>query len=454
MTDKYGMHHEGLKYSNRTFRNSYRWLAILGTPIATLPLFSCSKIVANMLEKPPPSRADAYDGHETDGEFRPDVTPEDDLSDLDTTSSEIHYEVIAACYDMAAVGISCDPPRDCPNGIKGCEEKCDDNDSYNGDGCDPACFFETKVCTLARPFSKPADIVVEGSIAYVADAGDHTIKKIDISGEQVSVLAGFPGEGGYQNGQGSTARFYSPSGIEILHLSSGTTANNYLIVSDSANNRIRKVDISTGEVTDLAGNGVNGSVDGICQEARFNSPAGLATDGNSIFVADRENDSVRRIVKPLGADCTVETIPSAGNINKPVGITYDPENNHLYVASSKNYVIVQINLDSTSSTAIVAGTLNSQGTFYEPAGIDFNGTVLIVADMESDLIREIEVTNNYRVTTLAGGDNIESCVDSEISGNSATFHKPTCVAFDKSIPEGPFRVFICDDGCGSIRIIK
>ncbi|MGD0275907.1 MAG: hypothetical protein ABSB79_07615, partial [Syntrophales bacterium] len=65
---------------------------------------------------------------------------------------------------------------------------------------------------------------------------------------------------------------------------------------DTFNNIIRKIVISTGVVTTLAGTaGVQGSADGTGSAALFRWPEGITTDGSNLYVADTFNHTIRRI---------------------------------------------------------------------------------------------------------------------------------------------------------------
>ncbi|HLP26512.1 MAG TPA: hypothetical protein VK477_12595, partial [Acidobacteriota bacterium] len=104
---------------------------------------------------------------------------------------------------------------------------------------------------------------------------------------------------GSNDGTGVAARFCEPTGVAV-----DTTGNVY--VADTWNHLIRRI-TPGGVVTTLAGSaGIPGSADGLGQAARFKSPVALATDrlGN-LFVADRDNHSIRKIA----ADGTVTTGP-------------------------------------------------------------------------------------------------------------------------------------------------
>lgn len=152
----------------------------------------------------------------------------------------------------------------------------------------------------------PWGITKAGNYLYVADYENSRIRKIDVGTGDVSTLAGGGGKGfrgsGAEDGVGKTASFYNPWGI--------ATDGSNLYVADSMNNKIRKVVIATGEVSTLAGGGgqgYNGAgfSDGIGTQAAFNEPAGLALDGSSLYVVDRNNNTIRKVDTVTGMVTTV-----------------------------------------------------------------------------------------------------------------------------------------------------
>jgi len=100
-----------------------------------------------------------------------------------------------------------------------------------------------------------------------------------------TIIAGDRDQTGYADGSGTAARFYWPSGI--------LRVGNALYVADSFNRRIRKLDLETNAVSTVAGNAASGIVDGIGDLASFIQPAKLATDGETLYIA--EYTCVRRM---------------------------------------------------------------------------------------------------------------------------------------------------------------
>jgi len=120
---------------------------------------------------------------------------------------------------------------------------------------------------------------------YVTDTDNHVIRKIDAAGN-VTTLAG-TGEPGYQDGVGSQAQFYRPTNVVCC-------SGGYSYIADSGNNMIRRVDVN-GNVSTYAGAKTPGLVNGTLAQARFNSPSALVIFGNFMYVSDTLNNCIRRI---------------------------------------------------------------------------------------------------------------------------------------------------------------
>lgn len=149
------------------------------------------------------------------------------------------------------------------------------------------------IATVAR-FNNPRAIVAapDGSL-FVADTGNHMIRKISVDGS-VTTVAGDPEQAGSNDGPARGAHFNGPTGLAL-------NARGELFIADTGNNSIRML-TTDGQVVTVAGTpGLPSFADGQGSSARFNSPVGLAvTPDGSILVADSGNHAIRRISLPLG----------------------------------------------------------------------------------------------------------------------------------------------------------
>jgi sugar lactone lactonase YvrE len=228
----------------------------------------------------------------------------------------------------------------------------------------------------------------------------------------VTTFAGTAGTSGAADGTGTAATFFNPIAI--------TTDGTNLYLADSNNNTIRKIVITTGVVTTIAGDSTAnpGSADGIGTAARFNAPAGITTDGTNLYVTDTGNNIIRQIVIATGAVTTLagstkgvagsaDGIGTTATFDIPYGITTDGVN--LYVADSNNSTIRQIVIATKVVTTIagsagITGTTDGTGAtalFSNPMGMTTDGTNLYVADTANNIIRQIVIATKV-VTTIAG----------------------------------------------------
>jgi peptidoglycan hydrolase-like protein with peptidoglycan-binding domain/sugar lactone lactonase YvrE len=166
-------------------------------------------------------------------------------------------------------------------------------------------------------FAGPAGLAFDkaGNL-YVADMGNHRIRKINPNGE-VTTFAG-SGEIGYTNGTGAETQFCWPQGLAF------DKAGN-LYVADWGNARIRKIS-PRGEVTTFAGSGEIGYANGTGTEAQFDWPYGLAFDkAGNLYIADAGNHRIRKI-SPKGATAFTRS-GEAGNAGESaVEISEDETN--------------------------------------------------------------------------------------------------------------------------------
>jgi sugar lactone lactonase YvrE len=295
-------------------------------------------------------------------------------------------------------------------------------------------------------FCSPHGVASDGTNLYVVDSEKHTIRKIVISTGVVTTLAGSAGIPGSNDGTGTAARFDYPRGI--------ATDGTNLYVADSGNSTIRKIIISTGVVTTLAGAaGIQGSTDGSGAAARFTWPMGLATDGTSLFVADTGNNTVRKIIISSGVVSTIagsagnsgstDGIGTAALFGHPIGVATDRTN--LYVTDTGNQMIRKIEI-ATGVVSTLAGVAQFQGSedgigsaarFSLPQGITVHGTNLYVADTGNRSIRKIVISTGA-VTTLSQIDD---------SGSPASLNSPQDISTDGT------DLFVTEGGSNK-RIVK
>ena len=184
-------------------------------------------------------------------------------------------------------------------------------------------------------FDSPCGLAIDGAgVVYVSERDGNRIRKITPQGI-VTTLAG-SGTAGFADGSGLAAQFNFPRGVTL------DGAGN-LYVADTGNHRIRKI-TPAGLVNTVAGTGTEGFLDGPGATAQFSAPRGIVIDdAGSLYVGDHGNNRIRKI-NPIGEVSTLagtgagDYVDGPGGtamMNKPKGVALDKEGN-LYVAESGN----------------------------------------------------------------------------------------------------------------------
>jgi sugar lactone lactonase YvrE len=310
----------------------------------------------------------------------------------------------------------------------------------------------TTLSLSGQTISEPRGIAITSSGAIlVADYGAHCVRSISASGV-VTTLAGTQGAPGTTDAAGASARFHYPSAVAI------TTAGTMFVV-DTENDTLRTM-TSSAVVTTLAGMaGRVNTADGLGANARFDDPFAAAVDANGVvYVAD----SAAHVIRRIGADGAVTTYagtPGAYGIDdgtgfnarfySPTGVAVDSAGT-VYVADGGNSTVRKIALGGIVTT--FAGTGRARGSadgtgaqarFEQPFGIavDPSGNVY-VSDSMANTIRKISPAGV--VTTLAGRAGSAGTTDAV--GTSARFTVPYAVAVDSS-----GTVYVVDHGNHTIR---
>lgn len=219
--------------------------------------------------------------------------------------------------------------------------------------------------TASQLNSPQALAIASNGTLYIADTGNDAIRAIDSTGT-ITTIAGM-GKPGYSgdNGPATSAQLDAPNALAI-------DATGALLVADSANHRIRRID-TTGTITTVAGSGIQGysGDNGPATAAQLDTPSGLAAAGSTIYISDTHNHRIRAI----SASGTITTVAGTGQPG------YSGDNGPATAAQ----------LDS-------------------PRGLAITSTgALLIADANNQRIRSVSASGT--ITTLAGGSTQGSTVD-------------------------------------------
>lgn len=302
--------------------------------------------------------------------------------------------------------------------------------------------FQDGVGTSAR-LTTPTGLCTspDGQYLYVVDQGNHRIRQISVATGAVTTLAGSDYKGSL-DGKGAYAQFFGPSGICI------SLDGQKLYIADEGNNMIRELIIASGKVTTMVGAPTKGFQDGKGKYALFNDLTALciSSDGLFLYVADAGNNRIRK-VNIETKDVTTFAGGDAGDadgtgtnakFNYPRSICKSPDGEFFYIADQFNHKIKMIKI-STAEVTTLAGTTQGDkdgdfetAQFAFPSGLEISprGKFLYVSDMYNNKIRQISLEAKT-VTTVAGSE----AGYSDGPGLSAQFYEPVglCVSLDGKI---------------------
>jgi len=291
----------------------------------------------------------------------------------------------------------------------------------------------------AASFFQPSGITLDGSgNLYVADSYNDTIRKIT-PGLVVTTLAGSPRVYGTADGSGSTARFDNPIGVVV-------DGSGNIVVVDSYNHTLRKI-TPAGVVTTFVGSaGNSGSTDGSGSTARFYYPGWIALDkSGNFYVTDTYNSTIRKIT-PGGVVSTLAgsagqtgSTDGSGSVARfafPVGVAVDGSGN-VYVADSSNDTIRKITSGGVVSTLAgspgMGGSTDGSGSaarFSIPLGVTLDGSGNLYVADNGNDTIR-KVTPGGVVTTLAGTPSITGG-STDGNGSAALFNSPAGLVVDHS----------------------
>ncbi len=305
---------------------------------------------------------------------------------------------------------------------------------------------------------------------YISDTYNHRVRKITALTSVITTIAG-TGVAGYSgsNGQATAANIQYPEGINL-----DNSLNVYF--GENGYNVVRKVTVSTGIISTIAGTGSAGyNGDNIqATAATLNNPHDVVLDSyNNLYISDRSNYRIRKVDASTGVITTIvgtgtasstgdgssatsatikgpcfSRFDSSGNyyitecegnrVRKVVTVTTDiptpaPSTQPTYYPSLSPHSIIVISTIAGTGTASFSGD-NDQATsaaINYPHGIviDSSGNVYF-SDMYNNRVRKITASTGI-ITTYAGTGSSSFSGDGGV-GSSAALHSPNGLCIDTS----------------------
>ncbi|MFL5787469.1 MAG: gliding motility-associated C-terminal domain-containing protein [Flavisolibacter sp.] len=305
---------------------------------------------------------------------------------------------------------------------------------------------------LQAELNTPVAICFDGAgNMYIAEYTNQRIRKVDGGTGIITTIAGngtagFSGDGG----PAINAQLHTPVWVVA-------DKNNHLFITDYNNLRVRRIDLTTGIITTVAGDGTQNYVSGQPATQTGLLPMGLAIDpSGNLFITqhspplvNNNSDKISRVDMTTGIITTYAGtgimgfsgdggIATLANLNDPYGIDFDQIGN-LYFADNGNQRIRRIDAvthkittvagDGVTSWYAADGGLATQSGFNWPTDVkvDSKGN-LIIADMNDCRIRKVDMSTGV-LTTIAGNHNANMGPDC-VAPTLSSLGDSRCVAVD------------------------
>jgi hypothetical protein len=259
-------------------------------------------------------------------------------------------------------------------------------------------------------FDNPQGTVIDGDKLYVADAGTHTIVRVDLEARTAETIAGTGEQSLYRHKGGEALKVPINSPYD-LSLNDGI-----LYIAMAGFHQLWKMDLEEQTVAPFAGDGGEDIVDDLKDAARLAQPYGIDVSNNAVFFVDSETSSVRvaaiaeegRVVTLVGTGLfdfgDKDAVGKEALLQHPQGLAV--HNDTIYVADSYNSKIKSIAIGSLQ-VRTVAGSgkqgdvdgNSSIAQFSEPAGLAVAGNKMFIADTNNHKIKVFEFDTG-EVTTL------------------------------------------------------
>ncbi|MGE0746993.1 MAG: thioredoxin-like domain-containing protein [Rhodospirillales bacterium] len=245
-------------------------------------------------------------------------------------------------------------------------------------------------------FNAPQGLVCTADAVYVADTGNHAVRRIVLADGAVETIAGYGRRGPVLRTVTTACEtaLASPWDLEI--------AGRRLYVANAGTHQVIALDLDDMTAAPFAGSGAEDLEDGHGRGAALAQPSGLAIAGQTLYVADAETSAIRAV--GLDGEARVTTLAGTGLfdfghrsgplaealLQHPLGIAVSPDG-RLYVADSYNGAVRVIDLAAARIDDLDESGLTCTDPvclpLAEPAGLACDGPDrLLVAD-----------TNNHRI---------------------------------------------------------
>lgn len=241
-------------------------------------------------------------------------------------------------------------------------------------------------------FNRPQGICLQRDMLYVADSGNHAVRRIQLRTGDIDTIcgAGRPGEP-------VEGLVTDPRAIALDQPRAVALSAEAMHIATAGDNRVWTYDLGKRELRLLAGSGTLGVADGSGNRASFAEPAGLATVQQMIYVCDAAGSAIRSINARSGQVTTLlgedpwhfgeaDGARVEARLQQPQAIALDPDAPVLWIADSGNDALRMLRLGGGE-----LATFQLPQRLHAPSGLAIADRVAWIADTDAHAVLRLDI---------------------------------------------------------------
>ena len=247
-------------------------------------------------------------------------------------------------------------------------------------------------------FREPRGVSRQDDVLWVADTGNHCLRRIDLRNDVVTTVAGTGELGrGAAGGPPRATPLRSPWDVQA--------AGEVVFVAMAGAHQLYLYNPERKQLGPFVGTGVEGHADGSMDQSELAQPSSLCLAGRTLFWADAETSSLRLLDLKLSKVSSVmgaglgdfgdrDGAPESARMQHPCGVTFSGED--LWVADTFNGKIKRVSLSGLGVVTLASG-------LSRPGGLTGAGDFILVADTDAHRVMVLhQHTGELRELALAG----------------------------------------------------
>jgi len=244
-------------------------------------------------------------------------------------------------------------------------------------------------------FNNPQGLVCIDNFLFVADCGNHAIRRINLANLEISTIAG-----NGKLGRVVSGTFTDPTAVPISSPWDLCYKDGTLYIAMAGRHQVWKLNLTENSLSVFSGSGAIELKDGKAEDAAFAQPSGLAMNDYKIYCCDAESSAIRLIRLPGGqvstligkglftsGDCDSDS--SKALLQHPQSIVMDQDRELLYIADSYNNKIKALDLNLNTVRTLFTG-----GELDEPGGLALCDNTLWITNTNAHEIRKLNLLNH------------------------------------------------------------